>query len=483
MAEGFLVLCFLTSGFIQKWYFSQGIDHGKSIIQIVDTDRDNNYEFIFTIYGSWPGYLHFYEFHLPDTWQMDSILLPSADLLWDSGDFDGDGIYDLVLQFHSENPSLADGIVIFESPDSFSYPTQEVWRDTVGFALVTPICVYDIDQDGLPEIVKVIGDTTDFDIYESVGNNLYSKIYRDTMPTNGDCPSSTIAFGDFDSDGKMEFVMGGMSAGSLGATYWIHESPADNIYERIVEEYVPTKNIKDCFSIPDADGDGKLEFVVKGFTVPDARIHAFIFEATADNTYEIIKTFDLFGGYDWYGGGHSEASDVDGDSIPEIVLEGCQNVHIIKSAGNDSFYVWETLPGNLTGSSVRVTNDLDGNGYNEIVISGNNQTRIYEYEPGGIAEEKSAIQATRLCVTPNPFTHSIKIALQTQIKEKISVKVYNVAGRLVKNLYKGTIDGNRILHWHGDDENDRIVSQGIYFLQLKNIDSGESFCEKILKIR
>ena len=115
--------------------------------------------------------------------------------------------------------------------------------------------------------------------------------------------------------------------------------------------------------------------------MPTARIHAFIFEATGDNTYEIIDTFDLFGGHNSYYGGYSDVGDVDGDGIPEIALEGCQNIYIIKAAGNDSFYVWEILPGNTGGSSVRVY-DIDGNGLSEVVISGNNQTRIYEYEVG-----------------------------------------------------------------------------------------------------
>jgi hypothetical protein len=154
MTEVFLVLYFLTSGFIQKWYFPQGIGHGTSaVMQLVDSDRDNNLEFVFTRYAPGPFHLYFYELHLPDTWEVGSFLIPYYHGLYDSGDFDHDGLYDLVLQFHSENPSLADGIVIFESPDSFSYPTQEVWRDTVGQALVTPICAYDIDQDDLPEIV------------------------------------------------------------------------------------------------------------------------------------------------------------------------------------------------------------------------------------------------------------------------------------------------------------------------------------------
>jgi len=475
-----LMLPFLFVNFVQKWYIPQGVSgFGNTIIQILDTDRDGNLEFIFTTYGSWPAYIYFYELHLPDIWEIDSVLLPGGDLLWDSGDFDGDGLYDLALQFHIENPSLADGIMVFESPDSFSYPTDEVWRDTVGQPAVTPISVYDIDQDGLPEIVKVGANGIDFVIYESIGDNFYDKIYEDTIQ-GINTPLSTLGFGDFDEDGKIEFVLGNLSDGAGGANYWLYESPADNIYEFIHLGSVPTKNIKDCFSVSDADGDSKLEFVVKGFTPLDARTHAFIFEATGDNTYEIIKSFNLAGG-DYYGG-YSEAGDVDGDSIPEIVLESASYVYIIKAAGNDSFYVWETLPGHASGSCVRIF-DIDGNGLAEIIISGNNETRIYEYDPGGIEEGKNTAQAARISIAPNPFIQGLNIKFQNQTEKVVSVKVYDVSGRLVKNLYTGIVNGNHTLNWSGDDENGRAVAQGVYFIRIENLKTKEILVHKVLKIK
>jgi hypothetical protein len=475
-----VIICVLLTQFNLKWYIPQGIDWGAGRLCIGDTDRDGNYEFIIRTYGG-SQKIYFYELHLPDSWEVDSFSYLYSAQPWDIGDFDMDGLADLVIQASATQSYPTMVVSIAESPDSFSYPTQEVWRDTVGQAAVLPISACDIDQDGLREIVKVGANGIDFVIYESVGNDLYERIYEDTIQ-GINTPTSTIAFGDFDGDSNVEFVLGNLSDG-VGAAYWLYESPADNTYEFIHLGSVPTKNIKDCFSVSDADGDGKLEFVVKGFTVPDARIHAFIFEATGDNTYEIIKTFDLFGGYDWYGGGYSEAGDVDGDSIPEIVLEGCQSVHIIKSAGNDSFYVWETLPGNLTGSSVRVTDDIDNNGLNEIVISGNNQTRIYEFEPGGIEERNTLIQTLHFIITPNPFTYSLKIALQTQEQERFNINIYDVSGRLVKNLYEGVINGNHILNWNGNDENGRAVAQGIYFVQIKNLDSGDTEIHKVLKVR
>ena len=476
-----LMLSFLFNGFVQKWYFPQGVSgFGNTRIQIMDTDRDENVEFIFTTYGSWPAYIYFYELHLPDVWEVDSVLLSGGDLLWDSGDFDGDALYDLALQFHIENPSLADGIMIFESPDSFSYPTQEVWRDTVGFAVVQPISAYDVDNDGFPEILDNNGNGQPnfFWIYEAVANNQYDTVYTTNPdPALLDGPVSTHAFGDCDSDGKMEFAMGGMSAGSLGATYWVYESPANNVYEQCVQGYVSTKNIKDCFSVPDADGDGKMEFVVKGFTPLDARTHAFIFEAIGDNTYEIIKSYNLAGG-DYYGG-YSEAGDVDGDSVPEIVLESASYVYIIKAAGNDSFYIWDTLPGHASGSNVRIF-DIDENGLSEIIISGNNETRIYEYDPGGM--EETALppkpDALRLLeVYPNPAKGDLKIRFNSPDEQKVTIKLYDVTGRLINEIFNGKAKiGTNEMPIMAEN-----YAAGIYFIRIE-VDK-EIITEKFIMLK
>ncbi|MEO0162485.1 MAG: T9SS type A sorting domain-containing protein [candidate division WOR-3 bacterium] len=251
-------------------------------------------------------------------------------------------------------------------------------------SLVTaPILSYDVDRDGLPEILSCKQNETPqgyevLTIYESIGNNnyirIFSQIYTNTSLT------STIAFGDFDRDSLIEFVV-------CGTRMYIYESPANNTYEKIYEAQLFPPFIPDCFSTMDLDRDGKLEFIVKSIYTYAGYVRSFIFEAPSNNTYEIIKDFTFYSISNFeYAGGFSDSGDIDGDSIPEIILEASDTVAIIKAYSdengyyNDSFYVWQTLPGNATGSSVRVY-DLDRNGLNEIIISGNNHTRIYEKTP------------------------------------------------------------------------------------------------------
>ncbi|MGB7054680.1 MAG: FG-GAP-like repeat-containing protein, partial [bacterium] len=429
----------------------------------MDTDRDGNWELMFTTYGVMPRFIYIYELHLPNSWLVDSIPQPGANLLWDGGDFDVDGLYDLVLQFHFENP-LADGIMVFESPDSFSFPTQEVWRDTVCPPQVLPISAYDIDQDDLPELVvnRAIP-YGDIGIYEAIGADHYQLIFADDPDTlHYDAPAATHAFGDFDEDGNVECVFAGADD-----PYWIYECIGNNSYVKIAEGELPTGNIRDCFSVADADGDGKLEFVLKGYRVSNARIEAYVFEAVGDNTYEVIKNFDLAGGSVYYWGGLSDAGDVDGDSVPEILIEGCQTVYIVKAVGNDSFYVWETLPGHVDGSCVRVF-DLDGNGLSEVIISGNNETRIYEYEVGVAENTPSEIWTIGLSVSSNPFRDQtiIKYFIQDpgHWMRSPTLRIYDVSGRLIRafRLPPSSENQESSVTWYGDDDYGKVVPQGVY---------------------
>jgi hypothetical protein len=469
-----LILPLLFSNFVLKESIPYGTSGPNGRVLLGDFNRNNRTDIIFTGYSGTFSLGMIFEREDSGVYVLrDTVGFYLA--VWDVGDFDSDGLYDLV----TDGDDFI-GVMIFESPDSFSYPIQEVWRDTTGPPLVLPISAHDIDQDGAPEIVKdIVSPSYYLGIYEAAGNNQYELIYTDNPDTSQyDAPSSTHAFGDFDADSKIEFVMGGTGSSSTGAPIWIYECIANDNYEKVYEDYVPTLNIKDCFSSPDADGDGKLEFVVKGFVIPTAQIHAFIFEATGNNTYEIVKTFTLPGG-DYYGG-YSDVGDVDGDSVPEIALEGRQMIHIIKAAGNDSFYVWETLSGNTSGSSVRVF-DIDDNGLSEVIISGNDATRIYEYQVGITEATNTAVQTLSLDIHPNPFVQSLSIKFQNPGEKEVTIKVYDITGRLVKTLHKGITNQGCTLIWHGDDEQGKAVARGVYFVRFETPE--QSIAKQVVKLR
>jgi flagellar hook assembly protein FlgD len=118
-----------------------------------------------------------------------------------------------------------------------------------------------------------------------------------------------------------------------------------------------------------------------------------------------------------------------------------------------------------------------------VIISGNNETRIYEYQVG-IEEGKESLNLLNTIeVHPNPFANVTDIRFNPQFAGEITVNVYDVSGRLTKNIYTGSTDGYSTLTWYGDDNNGRIVPRGVYFLRVDNPDTGDIIGQKILKVK
>ncbi len=68
---------------------------------------------------------------------------------------------------------------------------------------------------------------------------------------------------------------------------------------------------------------------------------------------------------------------------------------------------------------------------------------------------------------PNPFADSVIIVYQlTDWADKVSLKIYSRAGRLVKKLEEPAGTGYREIVWNGKDESGRPVSNGLYYLKV-----------------
>ncbi|RMF68384.1 MAG: T9SS C-terminal target domain-containing protein [Calditrichaeota bacterium] len=69
---------------------------------------------------------------------------------------------------------------------------------------------------------------------------------------------------------------------------------------------------------------------------------------------------------------------------------------------------------------------------------------------------------------PNPFNPETTIQYKVAQTAKVQIKVYNLAGQLVKTLVdKKQSAGTYTVKWNGDNNNGRLVSTGIYFLKMK----------------
>ena len=88
-----------------------------------------------------------------------------------------------------------------------------------------------------------------------------------------------------------------------------------------------------------------------------------------------------------------------------------------------------------------------------------------------------------LVTHPNPFNTSTTISfLNTKGKKNTTkIQIYNIKGQLVKELEFTHISvGKYEVIWYGRDRNNNIISNGIYFIKLKN--SKFNYVKKITKI-
>ncbi len=114
----------------------------------------------------------------------------------------------------------------------------------------------------------------------------------------------------------------------------------------------------------------------------------------------------------------------------------------------------------------------------------------YEYEegeggfPGGpMVQQGYTVNNRPVAIYPNPFKEKLTITYQSFDKGRVSINIYDVTGRLVKQFDRTLVSLSDQITWNGNDQNGRIVAQGIYFIRIENLDSGETLCRKVLKIK
>jgi hypothetical protein len=74
-------------------------------------------------------------------------------------------------------------------------------------------------------------------------------------------------------------------------------------------------------------------------------------------------------------------------------------------------------------------------------------------------------------IAPNPVSQSTTISFTLLQSEYIHVAIYDITGRLVKNLFNGTLDtGEQQIIWEAHDD---AVKEGVYYLNL----SGKNFSQ------
>jgi hypothetical protein len=156
-----------------------------------------------------------------------------------------------------------------------------------------------------------------------------------------------------------------------------------------------------------------------------------------------------------------------------------------RELGSDWFEVSYSLGDYAGGDTIQVRiafiSDYDSDvaeGFYIDDVNINAITYIEEYE-------NENIQALRLEVDPNPFRNTIQIRCMIQDAEAMmqepTLRIYDVAGRKIKELRLTPDALSNTLSWDGVDDSGRKVAPGVYFVvfSAQNLD----LSEKVVMIR
>jgi hypothetical protein len=189
-------------------------------------------------------------------------------------------------------------------------------------------------------------------------------------------------------------------------------------------------------------------------------------------------------GYGMYGGGDyvTTAYASDGSSVIAY-LPTTRSVTIDPSVlAGDSIRVFWFNPGNgvvtdegaFSKASRAYSPPAPGDWV--LVVDGNDHDGEFDV-PGGdppavatsVAETPSPRPLARLDQNhPNPFNPTTTITYEIVADTRLSLEVFDAAGRRVRTLYSGVQSaGRHSTPWDGRDDGGRTVASGIYFYRLR----------------
>lgn len=139
----------------------------------------------------------------------------------------------------------------------------------------------------------------------------------------------------------------------------------------------------------------------------------------------------------------------------------------VASGAFNQSYSWDVPMGysNTCRLKVIVT---DGAGHSTEAVSGSDFTIDSQTPVGDLPVNRLALGQN----APNPFNPKTEISFSLPSDQKVSLKIYNVEGRLVKTLVSGSrIAGSHQVFWSGNNDRGDRVASGLYFYRLTT-DSG-----------
>jgi hypothetical protein len=366
--------------------------------------------------------------------------------------------------------------------DSLFYPDSinlnfEMWEKTGG---PSHEHFTDADNDGITDILYIgqeqanpAGQKVFVAEYDSASNNFVKRFSHLAITYD----VWGLAYGDFDADGLTEFM-----TGSIDGDVFVYENVTNDTYAPIFHDTISTPNAYLVCATNDIDRNGKTEFFVGGSSYYNGigGTKVYWFEADGDNNY--IKKYTFFlAGTGVLGTTEIFNLDANMDGIDDLVF--CFDATIVILKWNQDGYFeliyldweenWDSIINSVTlydiynsGKPDLIVGYFNLNKvipYYSVIRKSNLLSHVSEHDKDPIPSHFHLYQNY-----PNPFNGATRIRFQIMNQQRISLVVYDIAGKEVIRI----VDDNQFnpgeheFIWKGTNKTGMEVSSGVYILRM-----------------
>ncbi len=351
------------------------------------------------------------------------------------GDFNGDGIYDLVIS--ANNYDIYDLVIgkLYIYYGGINMDAIPDWTLTADFNNIHALSCYiscsgDLNNDGFDDIVC------------RGHRGPYPPVYDGRMGFFGSSTPDTLIDWEFRTFGGYPFSMG-----------------------------------YDSFIIPDVNNDGYDEIVVAANDLYASNSYLFYGGNPVDTLWDV-----RLHGYSSENSGCAYIGDVNNDGWPDAVngywARGEISVFFLgPGMGNQKNYdLAIEYPGIGLYKRMGYSGDINGDGVDDFMFTSyfeGGRGEVFIYSDTTLASMKkpdSKLQAASFELLgnyPNPFNSSTTITFNTKTKEHITLQIYNALGQKVVTLIDNKeYPGSHSINWEGRDTFNNSLPSGVYLVQL-----------------
>ncbi|MBK7703051.1 MAG: VCBS repeat-containing protein [bacterium] len=371
------------------------------------------------------------------------------------GDFDGDGDQDLYLANRfSANRLLQNG---------GSYG----WFNATGTGVLADtgnghgVAWGDYDNDGDLDLYVANDGQADLLVRNDRGS--WALIVGGSLGDVGH--GRGVAWGDLDNDGDLDLYLARHGESDL-----VLRNDGSGAFVRVPTGVAAVSGAAEGVALGDLDGDGALDVYVANDGGPSVLLHNGM---AAGNHW---LHFDL------------AASGANTSAVGARVWLTAGGVRQMREVGAGGGYLSQDSPTvefGLGGSAVADTLRIRWPDGQQQVITGLAADRRLNVRQGvTVAAPSLPVQALRLHEPfPNPFNPATTLRYELPRTGRVELRVYDVAGRLVRTLRAGAVEaaGRREAVWDGRDDAGRAAAAGAYVVRLSA--NGETLGRRLLLVK